>query len=79
MGLRKKRKQKSAWQASVTRRARRLHTADLIPWADAVQGEIGRSLLEWQRSGDITHAIDAKQAAEALVVICDEVEKRSTP
>lgn len=55
-----------------------MQTADLIPWAEAAQAEVGRSLLEWQRTGDITCAIDAHTAAETLVAICAEVKNRST-
>ena len=71
------RRKKQESESAAARRARRVPTHDLIPWAEAIQAEVGRSLIEWQRSGAPEAAEDAHTAALTLAAVTAEVRRRT--
>lgn len=61
---------------TVSRRASRLPSEDLVLWAETTVTAIGRSFGDWQREGKQEGLDEARLGVAALAVVLDELEQR---
>ena len=75
-------KSKEAWSKpfseKVERRVSRIPTAELEMWIDQSIYEVGRCLSGYQKSREPIYLQEARQGAEALHAVVEELYKRNT-
>jgi hypothetical protein len=63
---------------TVSRRAARLPSEDLVSWAETTVTAVGRSFGDWQREGKQEGLDEARLSVAALAVVLDELNRRRT-
>lgn len=61
----------------VAKRVARLATPDLYVWSETCVLNLGRSLSEHQKAAEGFTLQDAKENAQALLALVEEIERRS--
>jgi hypothetical protein len=62
----------------VAKRVSKIPTAELEMWTDQAIYEVGRCLSGYQKSRDEAYLTEARQGAEALHAVVEELYKRMT-
>lgn len=62
---------------TLSKRVKKIPTAQLSPWAETCMNEINRCLIEFANSGSELYIKEALKGAEALHAVVDELHARS--
>lgn len=73
------RKRGSEPESKVAKRVARLSEADLVAWGDQALFSTGRYLTAYQRERLPEYLDEARQGAEALLAVVDEIRRRQAP
>ena len=73
----KKEKWDKPFSERVSRRVKKMPTAQLSPWVETSLNEINRCMMEFDKSGNVFFLSEALNGAEALHAVIDELHSRS--
>ncbi len=59
-------------------RLQRIPTGELGTWADNIVSQIGRDISTYYRDADPVQLSEAKMAAETLLALIEELDRRAT-
>jgi hypothetical protein len=73
----KNKKWDKPFSEKVSKRVKKIPTAQLSPWIENALYEVNRCMLEYDKSGDLFFLREALNGAEALHAVVNELHDRS--
>jgi len=72
-----RRKKTEVEKTKLQLRIAKIDTPELVNWADQALFGIGRNISDWNKNSEFVYLGEAKQGAEALLAVIDELIERN--